>query len=228
VSANTASIAPLPVARQSERRRLSALVTLRDPSASTRWRESRLLGSIGLSGRARRAAQVTLVLEASGGSPARAGARVATQVPVGPFDRRLSLPATLPPGRYLVRVTIKSPGMDPATTRFRLVIGAPPEGVVSRAYASTGEHGSPRSRFSRSTAALFVHFRFVSRPDASHPLMATWYRPGNALAGRPVGKRVTDVVTTFVKSDRALPNGRWICVLHAGRVVVKRLVIPIG
>jgi Tol biopolymer transport system component len=197
------------------------------PSAVTsaaiiaRWRESQLDGAVVARGYVARVVDLSLALRRGG-----AIAALATVPARGAFNERLRLPASLLPGSYVLRVGAGRSGYAPQELPVRLA--APPEGVVTDAFATTQANGVRPAQIPASAAVVYAHFRFAVLPRGL-PLTVSWYRPDGSSAGKPLVKGTQAEVVTFLRAPSGrLPSGRWRCVLRAGSTIVKQLVVPIG
>jgi Tol biopolymer transport system component len=183
-----------------------------------RWKESKYFGAVVVSGTVSR--QVGLRLELRRAT--RAIVVKTTVVHEGAFRRRLVVPRTLLPGRYVLGAKQVSGPVVVRAQREPLRLEAPPEGVVSRAWASTTIAGPPL-RIVSPTPDAYANFRFAVMPRPDRPLVARWYWNG-ALQGRPREKqRSVLVIAGIYVEDALLPRGEYTCVLRAGNTVVERV-----
>ena len=107
-----------------------------------RWKESVFSGSLRVSGRVPGLSRLQLAL--------RQGKRVAVAagltVSKGAFTRRLALPDDLTPGLYTLEVTAVGSPTVLSPQKLPVRLAAPPEGVVSEAWASSTVGGPPLAR----------------------------------------------------------------------------------
>ncbi len=195
------------------------------PEIQGRWRESDFRGVLAVAGRID--APVLAVVALRQGATTRTKATL--DIVAGSFQRRLPLPARLLPGSYVVDVT-PDPASGFAAQHFPVTLKAPPEGVVSRAWASRTLGGAAVAHLPGRASVVYVNFRLVARPNPSLALTLACYRPGGKLVATPSRKPATAVVVGGLRTQAGtpLPSGRWRCVLRAGPTVVKRLAFDIG
>jgi dipeptidyl aminopeptidase/acylaminoacyl peptidase len=193
-------------------------------SFQPRWRESAFLGTLEVQGNVATPATAALALKQGD----RTRWTRTLVLAAGAFVRNFKLPTTLLPGPYVLDVTPSGSAFSPQQSDLELK--APPEGVVSRAYASTNPGGVPVLRFPPQTTTVFAQFRFAALPHAGRVVTVSWYKPDGRRAGPPVRKPPASLVVSFVsgRADQALPRGTWQSVLRAGRTVVKRLRFRVG
>jgi len=190
-----------------------------------RWHQSRFHGFLVVAGDSSGPARIQLVLRT--GSAIRYTTTLV--VPAGLFHRSLTMPKSLLPGAYVLDAgTKRSPTeLTPVTKSLRL--RAPPEGVVSRAWASDIPGGPPMVRIPPSSTKVFAHFRFAALPRPGHPLVTTWYGPPTAEIGPPRLRPRRPLVIAFIDGQGSpVPSGEWTCVLRAGPTIVKRLSFHVG
>lgn len=190
-----------------------------------RWHESTFKGFLVVGGDPPGPARVQLVLRT--GNAVRYTARLA--LPAGHFVRRLTMPKRLLPGRYLLDATAEASPTDltPVTKTPRLL--APPEGVVSQAWASDVPGGPALVRIPPSSTKVFAQFRFAALPRRGHALVTTWYGPPTAVVGPPRHRPRQRLVIAFIDGQGSpVPAGVWTCVLRAGATIVKRLSFHVG
>jgi Tol biopolymer transport system component len=195
------------------------------PELRGQWRESRFGGVLAVAGRVDTPVQAALVLRQGQTNRLRATLDLAA----GSFQRQLTLPADLLPGPYVLDVT-PDPASAYAEQHLVVALKPPPEGVVSRAWASRSLGGGAIAHLPATTSVVYANFRLVARPNASLTLTLGCIQPGGRPAGSPTRKPATAVVVGGVRTRAGtpLPRGRWQCVLRAGPAVVKRLVFTIG
>lgn len=202
----------------------SASVSLASASFAATWHESRVRGTLVVSGRSATAAGVDLTLATVAGGKVAATWR--RSVAAGAFKLSLKLPAALLPGTYRLRVAVRGGGGRAAATRT-VVLRAPREGVVVRAYAAAVRHGPAATRLGGKRNEVWAYFVFAAQPRVA-PITVRWYAP-NRMPQPLAGKANDRVIETAVKVVGGnLAPGVWTCVLSAGGVVVKRLTVRIG
>jgi Tol biopolymer transport system component len=194
-------------------------------SMQPRWLESMYRGALVVRGSVPGTARLHLVLRR--GTAVHFTANVT--LPAGEFRRSFKLPVKLLPGRYLLDVTAPTSATALTPQTLTIILRAPPEGVVSEAWASDVVGGPPLERLPSTTPIAFAQFRFAALPRRGRVLVAHWFGPGYPdLKPRP--KPSSRLVITFVntKNGVPLPSGLWRCMLRAGPTVVKRLAFHIG
>jgi Tol biopolymer transport system component len=188
-------------------------------SFRVRWRESRVLGVLQVTGRVPGVARIQVALRRGKRVHLAAGLTLAR----GAFRKRLALPRDLPPGRFALEVTAVGSPTELTAQTLALRLAPPPEGVVSQTWASATVGGPPLERVPASNSIAFAHFRFTALPRPGRTLVSRWYVNGRA-AGKPVPKPRRSLVIAWAEVEGApLPRGRYSCVLRAGTTVVKRL-----
>ncbi len=189
-----------------------------DVSFQGRWKQSEYLGVLEVAGSVPRGLRLRFALR-------RKGTVVLVRtaiVPRGIFQIRLPVPRTLLPGRYVLDVTQVSGPVAVGPQQEPVTLAAPPEGVVSNAWASTTIGGPPLATFPP-TSDAFAHFRFAVMPRPGRTLVARWYWRGE-LQGEPRRKQRSVLVIARVYVENALlPRGAYECVLSAGGTIVKRV-----
>jgi len=194
--------------------------------AIVRWKESVLRGTLVVRGVVPGLSRIQLAL--------RRGKRIylarGLVIPQGPFTRRLALPRDLLPGPYALAVTAVGSPTQLSSQTLPVDVVAPPEGVVSEAWASTNLGGPSMERVPATHGIVWAHFRFAALPRAGRVLTTQWYVNGKPPPSRPKVKRPRGLVIAFaepgVEGD-PLPRGRYECVLRAGNVVVKRVSVRV-
>jgi len=195
------------------------------PSFRGRWHESTYGGALVVDGRVDDPVKAELVLRMA----QRTFLSTTLDFAAGSFHRELVLPRNLLPGRYVLDVT-PDPSSGFAEQHLTVQLAAPPEGVVSRAWASRTLGGGAISHLPPTASIVFANFRLVSKPNPSLRLTVAFYAPDKKLVGPPRAKPATGLVVSSVRTQNGapLPHGAWSCVLRAGPTVVKRLRFTIG
>lgn len=183
------------------------------------WHESVYSGSLRIAGRVPGLSRIQVAL--------RRGKRIhlarGLVLTKGSFTRRLAVPRTLLPGRYVLDVTAAGSPTPLRAQKLAVVFEAPPEGVVRSAWASTTISGPPLAILPPSPDA-YAHFRFDTLPRPGRPLVARWYWQGDLVgAPRRRPRSVLVIAGIFAKNAPELPRGSYECVLRAGGTVVKRV-----
>jgi Tol biopolymer transport system component len=196
---------------------------LSDAGFSGRWKESEYLGAVVVTGVAPR--QLGLRFELRRG-PKTVLVKTLV-VHAGDFRRRLAVPRTVLPGRYVLDVKQVSGPIVVRPQQERLSLIAPPEGVVSRAWASTTIAGPPLRILPR-TSDAYANFRFEVLPRPGRPIVARWNWKGAPLGTPRRKERSVIVVAGIYVVDGFLPRGEYTCVLSAGNAVVRRVTFRIS
>lgn len=202
----------------------TASLTVATASARVSWRESKPAGSVSVSGTVSGPAALTVVLlrPSSGKVVAQTTVSVTS---AGPFAASVRLPRSVLPGVLVVRVTGVSSGADLPQAEHSVSVGAPPEGVVARAYASTKRGGPPVLSVSGEVKELWARFQFAARPKGKS-VTVYWVTPSGQVVGSAV-KPYSPRIDSFVGSAASLQNGVWRAVLKVGGKVVKRVAVRV-
>jgi Tol biopolymer transport system component len=189
------------------------------------WRESAYRGTLEVLGRVGQPAVLTLAL--------RQGRRVwlnsTLPLPAGSFERSVPLPRGLLPGTYLLDIGVVGSPSEKPTQRKNVLLRAPLEGVVSKAWVSAVLGGLPAHRFPGTTSLVAAHFRFASLPRPGRPVSVAWYDPAGRLA-RSIRKLRAASVVSFLATRNRTPMlpGVWQVVVRAGGTVAQRVSYRIG
>jgi len=185
------------------------------------YRGGRLRASLAIRGVATGPGSLTVSLVRRSG-PAAVGllrsADLRLDLPrAGAVTRRLTLPRTLAPGTYAVAIG----GVAVAGRLGRVVIVAPPQGILRRAFVSSRPNGAAATVFPRTTRQLYCTFDLAVLParGRARVLSTAWRVPGATLerVRKPRVRRVSGVVA---RSGPAFPSGRYTCTLRSGSTVV--------
>ena len=159
-----------------------------------RWKESVFSGSLRVSGQVPGLSRLQLAL--------RQGKRVAVAdgltVSKGAFTRRLALPDDLTPGLYTLEVTAVGSPTVLSPQKLPVRLAAPPEGVVSEAWASSTVGGPPLTRVPSTSGIVWAHFRLAALPrigeapddDLGHQRQSAPWRRAAAEAAAVPGHRL--------------------------------------
>jgi hypothetical protein len=193
--------------------------TVARPKLKAAYKASHLVGSISLTGTSPISTTLTIALRKRGGKANSVSSTFAAKA--GPWTRSLKLPASLAPGTY--DVTVSGNGVTSSQTSF--AIAAPRSGIVKRSYATGPKHGPATTTLSH-TSELWAHFTFGTLPKKGQPITTQWILPNGSKLAANTRPR-TSLVEAQVKdlSGKALPAGRWRCVLRAGGAVVATLAV---
>ena len=189
---------------------------------AVKWSESRLSGRLVVPGTADAAAAVTGTLERG-----KFRRSVRFSVKAGAFTARLAMPATLLPGRFVLRLGGRAGAVDLAPATATVTLAAPREGVVDRVRTSITRGGPDGASFTGRVRALHVSFHFAALPRAGRALHMDILGPGRIRAskawrGRPVGP-----AAILRQGGQLLTKGRWRFVLKSGATVVKRVSVVV-
>jgi Tol biopolymer transport system component len=159
-----------------------------------RWQASTISAKVRIEGTLPAAAslRIRLVKGRSAASAPRglsAGCRLGVTVctvaaPAGPLAVTLQLAPTTAPGRYQVEVSGTTGGAAFAPVRAALVVPAPDEGVVDRAWVSTTANGAELATVPSSAAHFFVNFRFAALPRRPLLTLVVRYPDGTTAIAR--------------------------------------------
>ena len=146
-----------------------------------RWKESVFSGSLRVSGQVPGLSRLQLAL--------RQGKRVAVAagltVSKGAFTRRLALPDDLTPGLYTLEVTAVGSPTVLSPQKLLVRLAAPPEGVVSEAWASSTVGGPPLTRVPSDERHRLGALPARCAPAGrAKPLTTTWVINGTSAARR--------------------------------------------
>ncbi len=195
----------------------SAPTTVAKPKVKAAWKASHLVGSVSVSGTVGANTTLTLSVRLHGGK--KTAFKSSFKVKAGKWTHTLKLPPTLAPGKY--DVTVTGTGVKSSQTSFTL--SAPKTGIVKRDYA-TGPRRGPEATTLSGTSELWAHFVFGTLPKKGQTITTQWILPNGSKLAANTRPR-TSLVEAQVKdlSGKALPVGRWRCVISAGGVVVATL-----
>ena len=208
----------------------SVAASLARPRVRVKWRASIGSGQLVVRGRVTRPARLRLELRRPGGGPLLVRR---LSVPAGPFrsvtklhPRSLARGARLFPGGFIVVLRGRSGALEVPLQVQTVVLGAPAEGVVRRAYASTSQTGRPLPIPPR-PKEVWARFVLEAQPKAALKPTVSWFNPAGGLVGTVPKPNRPDILT-FARSDAGLGSGLWRVELRAGGRLVKTLSIKIG
>ena len=146
----------------------------------------------------------------------------------GAFTKRLKVPGTLLPGKFVVRLVGTSGPVPLAPSEVRSTLAAPPEGIVRRSFASSVRNGPPALRLPGKRTQAHATFVFTvlpkakkaSSPAGSCPTAARWRG-----VAKPNAKRVGAVISV---RNGTLPAGRYRCELRVKGKLVAVVRVRIG
>ncbi len=185
------------------------------------WRASRVGGRLVVSGSADRATRFRVAVLRGSGKGKPLLVRTFAIPAAGGFARRLPLAGALVPGPHLVQVTDVGPAPALPAQSVRVRLGAPPEGVASRAVISTAIGGRARTSIARGPGIMFADFRFAALPRKGRKITVTWFWSGRPGAVATIPKTRTSRVSAFLRArSGALQSGRYRAELRAGGTLV--------
>ena len=191
-----------------------------------RWKESNLSGSLRVSGRVPGLSRIQLALRRGNHVYVAAGLMLTK----GAFTKDLALPRDLTPGLFVLDVTSTGSPTDLTAQKLPVRLAAPPEGVVSAAWASTTVGGPPLGRIPATNSIAWAHFDFAALPKPGRLLVTRWTINGRRPAGaapRPKVRR--SLVIAYIEAESApLPRGIYTCTVTSGPTVVKRLTFRVA
>jgi hypothetical protein len=185
------------------------------------WKVSKPSGTLTISGSIIRAARLEAQVRRPNGKGKPLLTRAVRLRNAGAFTVRLPLAGSkLVPGAYLVRLRELGSGPKLADANVQARLSAPPEGVVVRAFISTGLGGRAQTTIARGPSIIFANFTFAALPREGRRITVTWYSSTRAgpisTDARPRAKRIS----ASVKKGSELPAARYRAELRAGRTLV--------
>lgn len=199
--------------------------TLKSATLSSKWKESWLTGSVRFSGVVSGPATLRVSLRPRAGGPVAAAVTLPLDQP-GPFGGELTLPPRLLPKVYRLTVSGESEGQQVAPVHRDVVLKAPPEGVVDRAWASATKNGPPINTLPGNPTSVWAHFHFAVAPK-SKKVRNRWYSPNFKWWGEKKNKPWTKTVHTRLAAAK-LDKGVWFAYMFSENRVVKRWRVRLG
>jgi hypothetical protein len=192
------------------------------PKLKATYVASKLVGSITLTGTAGVKTTLTIAIRKHGAKKTSSSTKLA--VNGGTWSKTLKLPSGLAPGLY--DVTVSGIGITGSKTSFTLA--APKSGIVKRTYASGPRRGPAATKLGR-TSELWAHFSFGTLPKKNQTITTQWILPNGSKLAANTRPRTT-LVEAQVKdlSGKALPTGRWRCVITVGKTVLATLTVRLS
>jgi hypothetical protein len=184
-----------------------------------RWSLSRVRGNVTFAMTASHPAHVTVTL-------VQGSRKLLTKIldlPAGRTERKFSLPKTLPPGSYVLKLTGTAGGATVSGERA-LALAAPPEGVVTRAVMSTRRNGPGVAQISKAKQ-LFATFRFAPQGLPKKKIKAYWWRNGKRVDAFTA---LAPNAFSYYANPHGLKRGLWTCELRMGKTVIARVRTRIG
>ncbi len=183
--------------------------------SKVKWVASRVRGTLRVGGTLEAGGKVEVALLRG----RRALQRQVFTLPAGPFNRTIKLAPRLLPGKLTLRIQGAGAGAVLIPAVSTVVLPAPKEGVVERAFISSLQRG-PAATTLRNKTRLFATFRFAALPKGSRKITARWIAPGGQKTppdGRPRSRTVSSVVGN---GKDELPAGVWRCELRVKGTLV--------
>jgi hypothetical protein len=150
------------------------------------------------------------------------------------FNSRVPLPRSarggeglLVPGEYRLVGAGTGAGFAIPSVERRVVIPAPPEGVVSTAGVSTVP-GGPPLRFVSKARELWATFRFAPGARPKKKYVGEWRDPRGRRVGRFGFSRRRGLAILGYSGQRDLAPGIWRCTLRMGKRVIEQVGIRVG
>jgi hypothetical protein len=180
-----------------------------------KWTASRVRGTLRVGGTLEAGGRIEVALLRG----RRALQRQVFTLPAGSFTRTVRLTPRLLPGKLTLRVQGADAGAVLVPVVRTIVLPAPKEGVVERAYISALQRG-PAATTLRDKARIYATFRFAALPKGSRKITAHWIAP-NGRKAPPDGRPRTRTVSAVVGNGRdELPAGVWRCELRVDGTLV--------
>jgi hypothetical protein len=210
----------------------SVPVSISQAGFDVKWAQSEGSGTLGVKGHIAKPSAIAIELHRAGSSKVLLTTNLS--VPAGPFSLSIKLlPGLLAdgqpllPGGFVVSISGHSGKLTVPTQVRTITLASPPEGVVSKAFASSTAGGGPQSTIPAGKRSAFVHFVFGALPNSNEKITVAWYRPGGKLLG-VADKPTSPDVTSSISSKAPLPTGNWRVDLRAGNQVVKSVPIVVS
>jgi hypothetical protein len=204
---------------------IAPIVTLNSAALSSTWKESWLTGSVRFSGTVSGPATLRVSLRPRAGGPVAAAVTLPLDQ-AGKFGGELTLPARLLPKVYRLTVSGEGEGEQVAPVHRDVVLKAPPEGIVDRAWASRTKNGPPVSTIPGKPTSVWAHFHFAVAPK-SKKVRNRWYSPNFKWWGEKKNKPWTRTVHTRLAAAK-LDKGVWFAYMFSENRVVKRWRVRLG
>jgi hypothetical protein len=149
-----------------------------------------------------------------------------TSVPAGAFTVSTKLSSRrLLPGAHTLTLT----PAGGAAVSIPVTITSPRNGIVGSAVASSIRGGPAATRIPGGARTVFFRFKFLALPKKGVAIAVRNFKDGKPLSPKPVGKRRTAVVDSFVRGGGGLlPSGRWKAVLYVGGKAVAAASVRLG
>jgi hypothetical protein len=147
----------------------------------------------------------------------------------GSFSLTTKLPPErVRPGGLVVILTGTSGGRALPLQLAIVVLPAPPEGLVGRAFVSRTRSGPPIATVPAKAHEVWATFVFTTQPRAGEVPAIRWYWPNGKLLGEIKKPMESARVSSFMRGDPLLPTGVWRVELRVAGTLVKALRVPVG
>ena len=202
-------------------------VTFTDSKTTMTWRQGFLTGSVRFTVQTTEPATVLVFVRRRNGKGPVLATKQLDLVPGTPVTETLKLPPQPKPGEYKLRASLVTPaGNIGLPAERRVVIPAPPEGVVARAVVSKLRGGANVTSIT-GVSQMWVRFRFLALPRKGLQKKVFWFSPSAKLIGIVV-KSDQFVVDSFIRNrNGALPKGNWEARLVIGGKIARRTFVRI-
>jgi hypothetical protein len=209
----------------------AATVAVAQPAFRVRWRSSVGRGALVVRGRVSKPSVLTVQLRRPGGAPllTQVLSVLAGRFSVSPklAPGLLRGGAQLFPGGFVVSVRGRHGRAALPLQLSTIVLPAPREGVVRRAFPALSAGGPPVRVVPAGTTRLFGRFVFQAQPRRGQRVQVVWYRADGTLIGR-IRKANRPTVVTWIEAVGApLPTETYRVQLWAGGRLVRTLSVPV-
>ena len=205
---------------------LAPALTLTAATLDATWKAGRLRGVVALRGTATSRASLHLTLTAPGA--ATAAASIPLTVAAGPFSTKVTLPSSLLPAAYTMRIEGTSLRVAVQPVVRPLTIAPPPEGLVRTSWLTSYRRGTPKTVIRGVHPVLWAYFQFAVKPASSRTrYTVVWIAPSRRRFGGVVGPYVPRFESFH--NERQLAYGTWTAKLYSrgrlmsvARITIKR------
>jgi hypothetical protein len=218
--------------------RHATTLKLKSATFSGRWHASHFSGRLVLRGTAGAAMQVHVGWfrkELLGlrkpkfgpGGPFTASVKVKK----GRFRKKIRIPRGLFPGKFVL-MGYGQAGAAVASFPGRIFkLGAPPEGVAGKAYASGSQFGQPVKRFPAKQRVIYAKYVMAAFPKIT-PIVTNWSGPSGSKFKQSARFTSYGYLAILTAKGKPLHPGVWTNVLAAGpasrRRVIARVSVRVG
>jgi hypothetical protein len=219
-------------------RHATPTLKLKSAKFSGKWRQSHFSGRLVLRGTAGAAMQVhvgwfrkeLLGLRKPKFGPGGPFTAV-VKVKKGTFRKKIRIPRGLSPGTFVL-MGYGQAGAAVASIPGRIFkLGAPPEGVAGKAYASGSQFGPPAKRFPAKQRVIYAKYVMAAFPKIT-PIVTNWSGPAGSKFKQSARFTSYGYLAIVTGKGKALHPGVWTNVLAAGpggrRRVIARVSVRVG